>query len=1052
MGLLQRIIPRRFATQLIILVIGVTLLAQTISVILSINTQANAIEEALRSQGRALTGNIAVSATANLVSGELDSLDQLLMQSIKFPGALSLQIVSPEGRTLVDVAALPNGGVEPRFGKVYIPPPVQVEPIIETLSEGSALLIWQPIRAGNVIGWVRLELSRARVHETKATIQWQGALALLITSLFTTGIILLYLRSPLRQIRLATAFAHNLDSPDGAQLAVTPDSVEFATLAQSLNHASISLATSRQRIAQETDKLNLSEARSRAILRTMRDGVVHINAQGIILMVNDVIGDLFGYDEEGLIGHNVSLLMPEPHRSAHDGYIEHYLTTRQAVLIGRRREFEGQRKDGSRFPIDLSVNEMVDDAGSTFIGVIRDITAQQMAQHELEAALAASQTAFKAKGEFLANMSHEIRTPINAVLGFAHLCLNLDLPARGRDYVEKIRVASQSLLGIINDILDFSKIEAGKMEMESVPFSLGEVLHRIANLFNLKVREKGVELVIGALPGIPDKLLGDPLRLGQVLINLTGNALKFTEQGEISLTVEPVAVVATDADANAVTLRFAVRDTGLGMTPEQQTKLFSAFTQADSSTTRQYGGTGLGLAISKQLVERMGGEIRVESESGAGSCFSFTARFGVEATEDAPARSLLVGKQVLVADDNAVMRTLISRSVEAFGCRVESVASGQAVLDRLQAGTHFDLILLDWRMPDLDGLATANQIRANGNSVPIILITGEEPEEARAQAGADDIQAFLTKPISRSTLHDTMSSVLGGYQALPPLSAAPTTTPNLTGARILLVDDNDFNREVGRELIGITGATVETADDGAQAVAAVEAGSYDLVLMDLQMPVMDGYTAARHIRQRWPDLPVIALTAHAMVEEKERVQAAGMNDILTKPILPDVLYAMLACWLADVVTIKRAADVTPLDQAPPVAAVPPAPTFAAPDSFDLATALTRFNGDQKVLERFLRLFRERNAGTVSEIGAALARSDFAAARRLAHTFKGGAGTIGLIELQAAAAQLEKTLADAIQGPDDPPRRNEDFVALEIAWTRALKTLITLLGAPAGPSV
>lgn len=798
--------------------------------------------------------------------------------------------------------------------------------------------------------------------------------------------------------------------------------------------------------------LRSSEARSRAILRTMRDGVVHIDAQGKILLVNDVIGDLFGYDEEELLGQNIGLLMPEPERSAHDGYLERYLTTRQPRIVGKnRREVVGLRKDGSRFDMELTVNEMVDDAGNTFLGIIRDITERKAAQQALEAALASAKTALEVKGRFLANMSHEIRTPINAILGFSDLCQRLDLPLRGRDYLDKIHSAAKSLLGVINDILDYSKIEANRLEMESIPFSLGEVLHGIANLFNIRARSKGIELAIGAQFNVPDHLVGDPLRLSQILTNLVGNAIKFTEHGEIDLTVE-VAEFVTSANADTVTLHFIVLDTGLGMSQEQLHQLFTPFTQADNSITRKYGGTGLGLTISKQLVERMGGEIRVSSVAGEGSRFSFTARFGLAtgASEHTPARSPIAGKHILVVDDNSVMRVLLSKGVVVFGGQAQVASTGQEALDRLLdrgdpgSVSAFDLILLDWRLPDLDGLAVARRIRATGNPVPIIMVTGDDPEMARTASEADDIQAFLAKPVNYTDLHDTMVRVLGGHTALPPLAIKPSALPVLAGKRILLVDDNDFNQQVAQELIELTGATVTTADDGAQAVLVAETGVYDLILMDLQMPEMDGYSAARVIRARHPDLPILALTAHAMVEEKARVLDAGMNDILTKPILPDILYAMLAHWLTGTGSDRRV-ETTAL----PVVATPPAPTFPeTAQGFDLDMALSRVNGNGEMLARFLRLFCERNSDIVEQIGAAMALQDKEKARRLAHTLKGGAGTIGLVDVQAAATQLEASLVAALQAR--PPENHgcaEDFSALATVWANAQETLAALLAAP-----
>ena len=643
------------------------------------------------------------------------------------------------------------------------------------------------------------------------------------------------------------------------------------------------------------------------------------------------------------------------------------------------------------------------------------------------------------------------------MLGFAYLCLRLDLGPRERDYLNKIHSASSSLLTIVNDILDASKIDAGKLEIEHVPFELNEVLQRVTSLLKLKAREKGVELVVAVMPGIPDNLQGDPNRLAQVLINLMNNALKFTERGEISLVVETAAV-----GAQTTTLRFSVTDTGIGMTPEQQLNLFAAFTQADSSTTRNYGGTGLGLSISKQLVELMGGKIEVVSAAGVGSTFSFTSCFGVPArSADAPAPGpALAGKRVLVVEDNDPLRKLQTLNLKNFRCRVEAVDSGEAALVLLQEGKQFDFILLDWHLPGLDGLAIARRLRATGNPAHILLITGDEPALAEAQAEGCNIHAFLGKPVATTRLFDTMMTALEGSASLSLPGESAPAIPALAGAVILLVDDNDFNRQIGRELVEMTGATVATANDGEAAVAAVEGGDYDLVLMDLQMPVMDGYAAARIIRASRPDLAIIALTAHAMLEEQARVLDAGMNDIITKPILPDALYAMLARWLpgtghkppASAPSAPANSDHSPL---PSNGSVPArtqplgtprgdtlalAPEFASIEVFDLGEALLRANGNPEMLERFLRLFRERNGGIVDQIGAALAQKDLALARRLAHSLKGSAGTIGMLELSAAATRLEAALALAIEGADEPGHHGEAFERLAAAWPRAMAAL------------
>ena len=737
-------------------------------------------------------------------------------------------------------------------------------------------------------------------------------------------------------------------------------------------------------------------------------------------------------------------------------------------------ELVNKRKDGSLYTESAVLTPIRRRSGriTHYVAVKQDITDKKQIDQELDqhrhhledlvrsrtAELAIerdnSEAANSAKSDFLANMSHEIRTPINAVLGFSFLCLNLALDPRARDYLLKIHSASESLLSLVNDILDFSKIDAGKLQLESISFSLDDVLRRVANLFSVAAHGKGLELVIGRLPEVPNFLLGDAHRLLQVLVNLISNALKFTEQGEISLLVECLS-----CGDGRVSLSFKIRDSGVGITQQQQSTLFAAFTQADSSTTRKYGGTGLGLALSQELVKCMGGEIVVESRVGSGSCFSFSVSFAVPSSVGAPGLTSdqLAGKKVLVVDNNDSMCRLLNYQTKAFGCQVEMVNSGQAALDLVDSGAVFDFILLDWHMPERDGLSTAHALRAAGYAGSCILITGDEPELARSLAEPGTLQAFLCKPVPSSILHDVMLDTLGGLVELPPQFARQHSVRDLSGVHILLVDDNDFNRQVGRELVEITGAKVDTANDGAQAVAAVEKGHYDLVLMDIQMPVMDGYSAARILRARWPDLPIIALTAHALVEERGRVLAAGMNDILTKPILPDLLYAALAIWLP---SGGRAAKADLAVAASPGAIAPPTPLptlpmpateirtppsdSAAPLVFDLVSALTRVNGDRKMLDRFLHMFRERNAPIVEQIGAKPALPDLTAARQQAHALKGGAGTIGLLELQAAAARLESTLAQILQGTDPSPQHDDDFARLKTAWTRAQEALSTLL--------
>jgi len=762
-----------------------------------------------------------------------------------------------------------------------------------------------------------------------------------------------------------------------------------------------------------------------------------------IYRYNNSFGSMFGFTGDsgiGLLG-----------RTIYDSDEEYAEVGRLAgPLLSQNLPFERdmfvRRQDGSKFWCNLKafVADPRDPSAGT-IWITEDRSAFKAAEEEIKEARRIAEVANAAKSEFLANMSHEIRTPMNAIIGMTHLALQTGLDARQRNYLEKVDSAAKGLLGIINDILDFSKIEAGKMSYEQIDFHLDDVMDGMADLAVIKAQEKDLELLFNVGADVPLALVGDPLRLRQVLTNLVGNAIKFTEEGEVTVMVSCFA-----READGAWLRFAVSDTGVGLTEEQRGRLFQAFSQADSSTTRNYGGTGLGLTISKRLVEMMNGEIGVESEPGIGSTFFFTARFGLHA-EQRPLHEIanhLPGLRVLVVDDNASARDIFIAMLSSLRFEATAVRSGSEALKELDQAQREDrpygLVLMDWQMPHMDGVETIKRIRADQELVtaPVCMMaTAYSREELLKQVeeARISIDGLLIKPVSPSTLCDSIMTVFGkdiGRQLRQQQRHAGYREAEsaLRGAYLLLVEDNDMNRELATELLGNAGIRVDVAGNGKEALEKISRTDYDGVLMDCQMPVMDGFEATRKIRAeaRFNALPVIAMTANAMAGDREKCIESGMNDHIAKPIDIGQLFATLARWvkpsvpLAETVGESKTAQV---EDVPRVAGL------------DTAEALARVGGNAGLLRKMMSMFRESQANAIIEIRNACAAGERKTAERLAHTLKGLAGNIGATELFEASRQLEFALQpEQKEIPQDLMARVENLlVSLFSAIDRVVQT-------------
>jgi PAS domain S-box-containing protein len=794
-------------------------------------------------------------------------------------------------------------------------------------------------------------------------------------------------------------------------------------------------ASLERQVVERTAQLRAYSALQRAILANAGYAIVATDTAGLITLFNPAAEAMLGYATGEVVGKTTPALIHDPaevaaRAAALSEELGRTIPPGFEVFVAKARlgapdpnEWTYIRKDGSRFPVLLNVSALRGDDGNIFgyLGLAADLTELkesaarlERANAELEDARARAERMAQAKSEFLANMSHEIRTPMNAIIGLAYLLENGLVRGEALDLVKKIRVAGRSLLTLINDILDFSKIEAGRLELEQVPFHLGEMLENLAAVMSAFQGDKDIEFIVSPPPSDIDTLIGDPLRLEQVLINLVSNAFKFTDVGEVE-----VAARCVSRNQRNARLRLSVRDTGIGIAKDQQAQIFSAFSQADSSTARRFGGSGLGLAIARQLVKLMGGELEVVSQPGEGAEFHFTLPFELGAGSD-EALPTAVGLNVLIADDNRIAREALRLTARALRWEADVVDSGEAALATLElkqnCGERYDLLLIDWKMPGLDGLSTVEAMRrtldAGAHFPVIIMVTAFARESVLQNPKARLLDGVVTKPVTPSALYDALilaqSRRRDGLAAHGETSSASKSMVwRMPGVRVLIVDDSEINREVAQRILSREGALVATAQDGQSAVEWVSrrADEVDIILMDVQMPLMDGHEAVRRIRRlpQGREIPIVALSAGAFQEQRDAALAVGMNAYVAKPFNVDQLIAVIQEQIG-----LRPASLTGAGERAAFSGESPIPdSVQALPGLEVASGLALWH-DRRAYCRYLLNFGASYRRAGDEIAALLNERRHGEALAIAHKLGGAAGSLALTEVGRIAGLIDRS--------------------------------------------
>ncbi len=774
-----------------------------------------------------------------------------------------------------------------------------------------------------------------------------------------------------------------------------------------------------------TQLLN-SEIRQRAVIETIADALIVINKTGVIESFNPAAVKLFGYEVEEVIGENIKMLMPSEIKSQHDGYLSHFIETGDKHVIGVGREVVGLNKNGTTFPLILSVKEMLLQGELKFTGVMRDISKQKDFENELILAKELAEAGMKSKHDFLATMSHEIRTPMNGVLGMIQILRDTELSNEQCEYVDVINNSGQALLGIINDILDFSKMDAGQLKIDHIKFDLEQSILNVIQLFSQKALDKNIQIIFNYSLECPKFVMGDPNRIRQVVMNLVGNALKFTEQGHIYVLVEQLQKVASHC-----TLKIMVQDTGIGIPEKAIATLFDSFTQADSSTTRDYGGTGLGLAICKQLVQLMSGEIGISSTLDIGSQFWFSLVLEQQDDGNSAEPEIIDALKIIIVDDYEFSRSQLETQLSGLGATVSAVDCCEKALSKLVDNTTggascdpFDILIVNYSLNNNETLETIHNIRANQKLVNlgIILLNSELGVGDTNKYLAAGVNAYFTKPVLNSVLYQAITTVLTQKQQVQLVTLQTLgggiekkiNTTHYSQVLVLIVEDNEVNTLVIKAMLERLGIESVTASDGRDAITSWSNSRFDLILMDCQMPILDGYGATKEIRkieqqQGAKAIPIIALTANVMQGDKEKCLAAGMDDFLAKPIESSRLETMLSNWLdnnkhSDIA--MTLADDKDDQKDPPVAQI--VSGGAKPESIiDMKTIqqLNELMGD--ALAELINSYINLSAQTLDSLQQAMEAADSNEILQLAHRLKGSSGNVGAVTVMRLSGKIEQ---------------------------------------------